>query len=183
MAPPVSLGHHRPIRTAFYVLVGLHVTCAIVGFGSIAISGAYGAIGRDVSRPSSAEELRRYFSGKNWLEYLVLAVPFLGAAALAVKPGGHLVQLWDGAALTVWVLAVAVLFGVVRPSERVIRGAFVTAGSATAGTTGTAGSATAAIDSGASSAVRRAGTRLVWGSAATDLAFFVALLLMVFRPN
>lgn len=163
------------IRTVFYVLAGLHVACAIVGFGSIAISGAYGSIGREVGRSRSFEEARRYFSSRNWPEYLVVAVPFFGAAALAAKPRGDFAQLWVGGALAVWVLALGVLFAVVRPCERLIRETLVAV---------PAGGADAVpLDAAAQAEVRRAGTRLAWGSAATDVAFFVALMLMVFRPS
>lgn len=146
-------------------LVVAHVVCAILGFGSLAISGVYGFTGRDPSGPESVEEARRYFSGRGRLELFVWPVPFLGLAALAVEPGGRGVgQLWDVLALVVWAVGAAVLALVVRPAESALR--TVLAGP----------EPDRAVMGGAA-------TRLGWGSVTTDVVFFVALVLMIFQPH
>jgi len=105
------------VRAAFDVLVALHVTCAVVGFASVAVSGAYGVIA-----PGSPEEGRRYFSSPGRAELLILAVPVFGVAALAVRPSGHdFAAAWVLAALGIWAAASALLLGVVRPAERRLR--------------------------------------------------------------
>lgn len=147
----------------YVALVVLHVLCAVVGFGSLAISGVYGFGSRRPAGPEAVAEAGRYFASPGRLELLVVPVPFLGAAALAVQPGGRGVfQLWSGLAGAVWLVAAVVLFGVVRPSERRMRGGL------------------AADDRAATAA---AGSRLGWASVATDVAFAVGFFLMIFQPR
>jgi len=156
-------------------LVGLHVLSAVVGFGAVAISGVYGATARrtqrvgGTERPETGEEIRRYFQSPGRLEWLVLAVPFLGAAALGARPhGGDFGAIWVISAAAVWLVAAALLLGVVRPAERQIR-ATVTAGETAAATVARTG-------------VAAAGRRLMWAAAGSDLLFLVALILMVYQP-
>jgi hypothetical protein len=150
---------------AYDVLVGLHVLTAVIGFGAVAISGAYGAIGRGTAqpgtRPQAAEEVRRYFAAGSGLEYMVLLAPVFGVAAMAVRPGGaEFGQLWAVAGLVIWVAAGGVLTAVVRPAERRIRevGPNVPAAAGDA-------------------------RRLMWAAAAADVLFVVALILMVTQPR
>ena len=135
-------------------LVAAHVVCAVVGFGSVALSGVYGAI---VSRPGDREETARYFASRGWTELLVLPVPILGAAALAMKPEkGDFADLWVSGGIVAWSAATALLLRVVRPAEASIRRGIEVEGS---------------------------GRRLMWASVATDVLFVVALGLMVTQPK
>jgi hypothetical protein len=148
-----------PAETVFWVLVGLHVTCAVVGFGSVAFSGVYGFI---AAGGGSEEEVRRYFASASRLEWLVLAVPFLGAGALGVAPHGRgVVQLWSMLAAAVWLVAATLLLGVVRPAERSLR---------------TAAAEGSAPDPGT-------GRRLGCAGLGSDVAFTVAFFLMVIQPR
>ncbi len=150
---------------AYDILVGLHVAAAVIGFGAVAISGAYGAIGRNTASPGAraeaAEEVRRYFATGYAMEYLVLIAPVFGVAAMAVRPGGsEFGQVWAIGGAVVWLLAGGLLTAVVRPAERRIR------------------EAGEDIPSVAPDA-----RRLMWAAAASDLLFVVALLLMVTQPR
>ncbi|HEY3810376.1 MAG TPA: DUF2269 family protein [Acidimicrobiales bacterium] len=143
------------------VLVALHVVSAVAGFGAVAISGVYGSIARRPERPGAPEETRRYFQSPGRAEWLVLAVPVLGAAALGARPAGaDFGQAWVIAAAVVWLAAAALLLGAVRPAEAEIRTANAAGESAPA-----------------------AGRRLMWTAAASDLLFVVALVLMVGQPG
>jgi hypothetical protein len=143
----------------FDVLVALHVVSAVVGFGSVAISGVYGAAARHPDRPDSTEETRRYFRSPGRAEWLILVVPFLGLAALGLRPeGAHLGQVWVVAGFIVWVAAAVLLLAVVRPSEREIR------------------------HSTGDPPPVRAARRLMWASIGSDVLFVVALALMVTQP-
>ena len=146
-------------ETAFWVLVGLHVTCALVGFGSVAFSGVYGFL---AAGGGSESEVRRYFAAPPRLDWLLLAVPFLGAAALAVHPHGRgVVQLWSVLAAGVWLVAATLLLGVVRPAERSLRAA------------GAEGSRPDPV----------VGRRLGWAGVGSDVAFTVAFFIMVIQPR
>lgn len=150
-----SSGH----QGLFDALVALHVVSAVVGFGAVAISGVYGATARHPDRAETSEETRRYFQSPGRAEWLILAVPFLGLAALGLRPSGaHLGQVWVVAGLVVWLAAAVLLLAVVRPSERQIR--------------------TSTGDRLPVPAARR----LMWASIASDLLFVVALALMVTQP-
>ena len=150
-------------RAAFVVLVVLHVLCAVIGFGSLGVSGVYGFGAGGRRNGPTREETGRYFSSPGRLPLLLLAVPFLGVAALAVEPhGGGVAQLWAGLAAAVWLAAAAALLGLARPAERRLR---------------------QALDEGDGAALAAAGARLGWTTVATDVAFLVALGLMVSQPR
>jgi Predicted integral membrane protein (DUF2269) len=143
----------------FDVLVGLHVLCALVGFGSVAISGVYGAWIRRTEEPENSEETARYFQSRGWPEFLVLAVPVFGVGAIAFRPeGADFGDLWVVGGLVLWALAAGLLVGVVRPAEKKIRAG------------------------GADLAVRSSGARLMWAAAASDILFVLALALMITQP-
>ena len=154
------------------VLVALHVVCAVAGFGAVAVSGAYGAIGRRARDEAGVEEVRRFFSSRSWVAHLLLVAPVFGVAAMAVRPGGsEFGALWAVAGLVIWVMAGALLLAVVRPSERVVRAAVSTpAGPGPAGR-------------GPDASLRAGATRLMWAGAASDMLFVVALVLMVTQPG
>lgn len=157
----------HPGHPAVYdVLVALHVAAVVVGFGAVAVSGAYGAIGRRAvtqqGRSESVDELRRFFSSKSYVEHLLIAGPVFGLAAMAVRPGGpEFGQLWAVTGAVIWMVASALLVMVIRPAERAIR---------------------VAVQSGSAEALPGPGSRLMWAAATTDLLFVVALLLMVTQP-
>ncbi len=107
------------MHAAYDTLVALHVACGLIGFGAVAISGAYGALGR---RGGSSEEIKRYFASPGRAEYLILGVPVFGVAAMAVRPGGaEFGQTWVLLGFGIWVVASALLLQVVRPAEDRIR--------------------------------------------------------------
>jgi hypothetical protein len=143
----------------FDVLVVLHVACAVIGFGSVAVSGTYGAAARKADQPASVEETRRYFRSRGWSELLILPVPFLGLGALAARPSqGDLGDLWVVTGLVIWLMAAILLLGAVRPSERQIR----------------------ADDR---EGWLSGGNRLMWAAAACDVLFVAALVLMIAQPR
>jgi hypothetical protein len=142
-------------------LVALHVVSAVVGFGAVALSGVYGATARHAGRRDAQEEIARYFRSPGRAEWLVLAVPFLGAAALGARPeGADFGAVWVVSGAVLWLAAAALLLGVVRPAERRIRAAAGRAGPTAA-----------------------AGRRLMWAAAASDVLFVAALVLMVGQPS
>ena len=135
-------------------LLALHVVCAVVGFGAVAISGVYGALAR---KPSNAAETARYFAAGGLAEWLVLPVPFFGLAALLVDHRSRdLSDLWVVGGGALWIAAAAVLLVVVRPAEKRLR----------------RGEETAA-----------AGRSLMLAGTASDVLFVAALALMVTQPG
>lgn len=145
------------------LLVALHVASAVAGFGAVAVSGAYGTVARRARGPERAEEVRRFFATPLRAELLILAVPFLGAAALAERPGGQdYAAAWVLIGAGIWVAASAVLLGLVRPAERRLRDAFSEDGAPARDT---------------------AARTLLWAAAASDLLFVVALFVMVTQPR
>jgi uncharacterized membrane protein len=166
-------------RAAYDTFIGLHVACALVGFGAVALSGAYGGHARhldssDLGRPAAFEELRRYFRARGLPELLIVVVPIFGALAVAVGPSiNSFSQAWIGIGLTLWVVATILLLGVVRPSEAVLRRTVA----------GEKAEDAEALSDGDALAARRAGIRLQWATGATDLIFLVALVVMVTKPG
>jgi hypothetical protein len=156
----------------FGVLVALHVICAIVGFGSIGLSGVYAA---GVSRlaknaqtgPSGeGEELRRFFGRPPLGMWAIAGVAPLGAGALAAQHhGGGFAQGWVVAALIVWVVACGVASGLVIPASRAI------------------GATLAAESSDPTPDLAGLGRRVAIGAGACDVLFVVALALMIWQPR
>jgi hypothetical protein len=145
------------------VLVALHVASAVVGFGAVALSGLYGAVARRADRPEAGEETARYFRSPGRAEWLVLAVPFLGAAALGARPeGADFGATWVVGGALIWLAAAGLLLGVIRPAERSIRAA--------------------AGQPERLQGAALAGRRLTWAAAGSDLLFAAALVLMVWQP-
>ena len=159
MAVAVIASGHPAV---YDVLVALHVVTAVAGFGAVAVSGAYGALGRHGDQaPDTAGDVERYFSSPGRLEYLVLVAPLFGIAAMGVRPGGReFGELWAVCGVAIWVAAGGLLTAVVRPAERQIRAA-------------------GGEPEGAAPAARR----LAWAAAATDVLFVAALFLMVTQPG
>ena len=172
-------------------LVALHVACAVVGFGAVALSGVYGGAARHGDGSGSAgEETRRYFRSQGRAEWLVLPVPFLGIAALATRPeGASFGEVWVVGASLIWVAATGLLLGVVRPAERRIR-SWVRGSDTKAAAVGAAAGG-AEIDAPAGEGtstgepagdITGAGRMLMWGAAGCDLLFVAALVLMIGQP-
>ena len=135
-------------------LVALHVVCAVVGFGAVAISGVYGALARD---PGNRSETGRYFTSRGLAEWLVVPVPFFGLGALlADDRSGDLTDVWIVGGSIVWIAATAILFAAVRPAEARLRRWEHPA---------------------------RDGRILMWAGIGSDVLFVVALALMVTQPG
>jgi uncharacterized membrane protein len=114
--------HHQPDGAAFDIVLLLHVSCAVLGFATVA---AAAATARRLRRQAGStaplsEALVRYFQpGVNWAGRTIYGIPVFGFALLAMSQGAY--DLGDG-----WVLgglalfvAVAVLAeGVMWPAER-----------------------------------------------------------------
>jgi hypothetical protein len=162
-------------RGLYDVFVALHVTFALVGFASVALSGAYGVIGRR----GYSSELRRYLGGRNWAPMGVLIAPLFGVAAMSVRPGGaEFTQLWAIFGLCVWLLAGTLLLGVLRPTERKLRelvgeGAMYEAPIL---------EPSESQDAPGPGLLRVYANRLAWVGAISDLLFLAALLMMVTQP-
>ena len=131
----------------------------------MAVSGLYGGTARRPDRTDNVEETRRYFRGKGRAEWLLLAVPFLGAAALGLRPkGADFGDIWVVAASVIWLAAAVLLVGVIRPAEQRIREGLRT-------------DRTPSIVE-----VAGAGRRLMWAAVTCDFLFVAALVLMIGQP-
>ncbi|MGH9076510.1 MAG: hypothetical protein ACRDY0_03500 [Acidimicrobiales bacterium] len=167
----------------FPLLIGLHVTAALVGFGAVALSGTYGSTAADLGRPGAGEEARRWFGRPNRAAWAVFAVPGLAVAALAAAGRtAELGQMWIDAALVLWLAAAALVALVVGPAEARLRRLVGGAGP-NLGATGPALEAgDPALEAGDPALARAAGRRLARAAATCDLIFVVALALMIWQP-
>ena len=162
-------------NAAYDAFVALHVAAAVVGFGTVALSGVYGGNARRLEKESAAEELRRYFRAPGRLELVLLGVPVFGAAALALDPGGSgFGELWVDVGLGLWVVAAILLLGIVRPAEAVLRRALHAA---------EVPGDPAGDGLISDKELPAAGRRLQWAAAGTDLIFLVALIVMIIKPG
>lgn len=162
-------------RTAFTVLLVLHVVAALAGFGAVAISGVYGAIARRLTSPSgaAAEEVVRFFSARTVAEWALAAVPVLGVGAAQADPGGHgLGQAWVLIAAVLWVVAAAVVVTVARPARAELRRLL-----------GLDSNPPAPPADADAAQLAAAGGRLAWACATCDVVFVLAVVDMVIQPH
>lgn len=135
-------------------LLVLHVVCALVGFGAVAVSGVYGGLARN---PANQPETDRFFASSLRAEWLIVPVPFFGLGALlADHRSGALSDFWVLGGVALWIVATALLVAVVRPAQSRIRGA---------------------------SRRPEEGRVLLWAGVLSDVLFVVALALMVTQPG
>lgn len=162
--PALLLASARGNPTVFGVFVGLHVASAVIGFGALAFSGVYGGTARQLDKAGAAAEARRFFARPNQATWAILAVPFFGVAALlAGDRSSQLGQLWVIAALVIWLGVAGVFTGAARPAERQL-GQLL------------------ALPDPDPQLVRAAARRLSRAAAVCDVAFVVALGLMIWQP-
>lgn len=185
---PAPAGH--PV--VYDILVAVHVSMALVGFGAVALSGAYGVVGRK----GLSRELVRFISGRTWAEFALVAAPLFGVAAMAVRPGGsEFSQLWAIVGLAIWVVASVLLVCVLRPAETKLRSAVARADldphdpdvpDERAGESQAVARAEVGGEERRDMAlemdVRVHATRIAWAGALSDLLFVCALMMMVTQP-
>ena len=104
------------------LLVVLHVLSAVIGFGSVGVSGAYAARGRSSANPRQDATLVRYFHpGTNWAERTLLVTPVLGAIVLFAGDRSAASEIWPWIGLGAWTCAAAMATAWCWPAERRIQ--------------------------------------------------------------
>ena len=105
--------------TGFDVLVSLHVLCAIGGFGAVAYNGLYTSLAarRREGGTSAVLEVNRLVSGL--AEMLIYAALLFGVGAVAASHSTiKFSSPWVSAAFGVYLVALGVLHGWIRPNQR-----------------------------------------------------------------
>ena len=126
---PMTYARHAPLmavhaRNAAYDLVLLaHVLAALVGFGAVAVAGAY-ALALSRSGPDSEAVQRYYRPGANWAGRVLFLVPVLGVALVAMGQGDwSWSDGWILAGLVLWVVVALAAEMVLWPAERGLQAA------------------------------------------------------------
>jgi len=105
--------------TGFEILVLLHVLCAIGGFGAVAYNGLYTSLAarRPDGGTSAVLEVNRLVSGL--AEMLIYAALLFGVGAVAASHSTiKFSSPWVSAAFGVYLVALGVLHGWIRPNQR-----------------------------------------------------------------
>jgi uncharacterized membrane protein len=112
-----------PTGALYSILLILHVLCAVVGFGSMVVTGVQAARARRGPATPGAEAVRRYFRpGVNWAGRALYGVPVFGFGLIAASNGAF--SSGDGfvvAGLVVWIVGALLAEAVVWPGERRIQ--------------------------------------------------------------
>ncbi|MBV9659987.1 MAG: hypothetical protein JO337_02405 [Acidimicrobiales bacterium] len=109
------------MSTGFKVLVLLHVLCVVGGFGALAYNGLYASLAqrRPAGGTSAVLEVNRLVS--SLAELLIYAALLFGIAAVGAA-GKHsdikFSDAWVSAALSVYVVDIAILHAWIRPHQR-----------------------------------------------------------------
>lgn len=119
-APHAWLAVTPPVGPTYSLVLVAHVAAAVVGFGSVGVTGLLAVRARHGPQSPDAEAVRRFFRAPvNWPSRAIYLVPMLGAALLGLSRGtfdvdDHFVVV----GLLVWTLSVVVAETVVWPAER-----------------------------------------------------------------
>jgi len=112
-----------PTGAVYTILLILHVLCALVGFGTVVVTGVQAARARRGPSAPGADGVRRYFRpGVNWAGRALYGVPVFGFSLVAASHGAF--SSGDGfvvVGLVVWLVAALLAEGVVWPGERRIQ--------------------------------------------------------------
>src|SRR5580698_10081990 len=120
-----TLGTARSVPTGalYTILLMLHVLCAVVGFGTMVVTGVEAARARRGPSGPGAEGVRRYFRpGVNWAGRALYGVPVFGFSLVEASDG--VLRSGDGfvvVGLMVWLVATLLAELVVWPGERRIQ--------------------------------------------------------------
>jgi len=123
--PGVSVGALRAVPTGalYSILLVLHVLFAVVGFGSVGVTGLQASRARRGPSAPGADAVRRYFRpGVNWAGRALYAVPVFGFSLIAASN-----RAFDSGdtfvvtGLLLWLAAVALAESVLWPAERRIQ--------------------------------------------------------------
>lgn len=163
-----------PNTPAFDVVLLLHVTAVVFGFGAVVVSGIQAARLLSISKADRGAQVtevpasvREYFApGVNWVGRALYTVPVFGFALLGLSHGRFGVdQPWVLAGLALWVVATGVAEWLHWPAERRIQ---------------------ALLDGGGAeypwAEVRRACCSMCVTAASLVVVLLAAIVLMVSRP-
>jgi hypothetical protein len=156
----VAASHHA--RTAAYDVVLLaHVLSALVGLGAVTVAGAYA---RALRAGLQSESVRRYYRpGVNWAGRVLVLVPVLGVALMAMSQGDFsFSDGWVAAGLMLWTVAVVAAEAVLWPAERRLR--------------------TAVADPSSSADLRGPCLRVMTAAGGVVVVLVVATVVMVAKP-
>ena len=128
MAVVTTLGsaavvHAIPTDALYSILLLLHVGCAVIGFGALALTGVQARRARRGPTAPGSDGVRRFFEpGVNWAGRALYGVPLFGFALIAASQGDFSTN--DGfvvIGLGLWALSALAAEAVVWPGERRIQ--------------------------------------------------------------
>jgi hypothetical protein len=104
------------VGTGYEILLTLHLLCAIGGFGYLAYSGLALQLGRRRGAAIGTLEVLSQISGL--AELLVYGAFVFGVAAVGSSHSWSFSQAWVIAALALYLAALGVLHGMIRPARK-----------------------------------------------------------------
>jgi uncharacterized membrane protein len=120
---PVMVAPSVPTGAVYTILLMAHVLSAVIGFGTMVVTGVQAGRARRGPSGPGAEAVRRYFRpGVNWAGRALYGVPVFGFALIAAS--GRAWRSGDGfvvVGLMVWLVAALLAEVVVWPGERRIQ--------------------------------------------------------------
>ncbi|HXQ90209.1 MAG TPA: hypothetical protein VN768_01555 [Acidimicrobiales bacterium] len=124
-APGAVVGAARAVPTGvlYTLLLLAHVLCAVVGFGTMAVTGVQAARARRGPGAPGAEGVLRYFRpGANWAGRTLYGVPVFGLSLIAASKGAFDAgDTFVVVGLMVWLVSALLAEVVLWPGERRIQ--------------------------------------------------------------
>lgn len=152
------------------VVLALHIVTGFVGFAALGMTGFYA--NQAANEPDSPPVQRFFRRGTNWAARALFLVPLFGVALLymAGDPSGEARHIWVVAGVVLWCVAAAAAVAILWPAERTLQEWIVSAGRGAPG------------EGSDHEEVRRACRRISATAAVADVAYVVAVVLMVAKP-
>jgi hypothetical protein len=167
------------VSTTYRILVMFHLVCVIGGFGALAYNGLFLSLAKRRGSPGMAAiEINGQVSG--FAELLVYGAFLFGIAAVATSSSKWgFGQAWVSAAFALFIVAVGVLHGMIKPAQRHYHSLSVGLAGAPA-VQGGGGSGDRSAEVSQLNALEK---RISLGWGLFNLIVVVVIYLMVFKPG
>ena len=165
--------------TGYKIVLVLHITAVIVGFGSVVLNGLYGAEAKKRKGPGGLAIGEANYHVTHIAEYVIYSVPIWGIALVLMSDKTwKFSQAWVGGAFLLYLIAIAISHAVMIPSAKrmnALSAELVNAGPPPAGAAGGPPPQVAEMES--------LGNKLATFGGILNLMLLVIIILMIFKPG
>lgn len=102
----------------YELLLVVHIITVVVGIGTVSLNGIYGAQAKKAGPNGGNAVVRANFAVSSIAEYFIYAIPVTGILMVLEHEAWDFEQTWVWLSIVLYVAAVGVSHGVLRPSSK-----------------------------------------------------------------